>query len=259
MNYDCSSPPSYSQGMNKYWIPHKDIHKKVITSHIQFYLGSDATVRSYTKDGEDGFLITTPGECLTDEQIDDLCNKSMEMWERQAAARSLAAADGSSSSLSISPKAPLKRPLHQPVVIARAGGRRSSHSKSHTHSNRSSASSSSSSHHHHGRHSHNHSYSRQQQYFQYPQQQQQRQLPRSQQQHQHHNHQEQQQQQQHHHQQPNPQQYRGPQNQPYIQQHQYYPQPSSTQSQQAVQPCHSGWEPLSPTLDSAVSEAERLY
>lgn len=48
--YYCSSPPSYSQGMNKYWIPHKDIHKKVIMTHIQFYLGSDATVRSYTKD-----------------------------------------------------------------------------------------------------------------------------------------------------------------------------------------------------------------
>ena len=48
--YYCASPPSYSQGMNKYWIPHKDIHKKVIMTHIQFYLGSDATVRSYTKD-----------------------------------------------------------------------------------------------------------------------------------------------------------------------------------------------------------------
>lgn len=36
--------------MNKYWIPHKDIHKKVIMTHIQFYLGADATVRSYTKD-----------------------------------------------------------------------------------------------------------------------------------------------------------------------------------------------------------------
>ena len=48
-NYQASSRLS-TQNMNKYWIPHKDIHKKVITTHIQFYLGSDATVRSYTKD-----------------------------------------------------------------------------------------------------------------------------------------------------------------------------------------------------------------
>ncbi|KAL1902674.1 hypothetical protein Sste5346_001116 [Sporothrix stenoceras] len=241
MDYYCSSPPSYSQGMNKYWIPHKDIHKKVIMTHIQFYLGADATVRSYTKDGEDGFLITTPGECLTDEQIDDLCIKSMEMWERQAAAR---ATDGTSSSSSTSPKAPLKRPLHQPVVIARAGGRRSS-----SHSHRSSSSSSSSTHHHHhSRHNHSHSYSRQQ-YSQYPQQQQQRQLPRLQQSPQHRGPQ----------QQPHPQQHQ--QQQLYAQPHNYLP-PSrspSSQSQRAVHPYHTGWESLSPAHDSAVPEVERLY
>ncbi|CAK7224303.1 hypothetical protein SBRCBS47491_005503 [Sporothrix bragantina] len=114
-NYQPSSR-STSQNMNKYWIPHKDIHKKVIMTHIQFYLGSEATVRSYTKDGEDGFLITTPGACLTDEQIDDICIKSMEMWERQAAARMLASDGTSAMSSSTSPKAPLKRPLHQPLI-----------------------------------------------------------------------------------------------------------------------------------------------
>ena len=40
-----SSPP-----MNKYWIPHLDIHKKVITAELQLYLGPQATVRPYTKD-----------------------------------------------------------------------------------------------------------------------------------------------------------------------------------------------------------------
>jgi len=96
--------------MNKYWIPHLDIHKKVITAELQYYLGPEATVRAFTKDGEDGFLITTPGPCLSDEQIDDICVKSKEMWERQAAARSTA-----------DPDKPLKRPLHQPVVISRGG------------------------------------------------------------------------------------------------------------------------------------------
>ncbi|KAK4041802.1 hypothetical protein C8A01DRAFT_14500 [Parachaetomium inaequale] len=101
---------SSSSSMNKYWIPHLDIHKKVITQELQFYLGPEATVRSFTRDGEDGFLITTPGACLTDEQIDDICVKSKEMWEKQAAARAAGAATRV-----------LKRPLHQPVVISKAG------------------------------------------------------------------------------------------------------------------------------------------
>ncbi|KAK1770983.1 hypothetical protein QBC33DRAFT_511781 [Phialemonium atrogriseum] len=93
---------SSSSEMNKYWIPHLDIHKKVITQELQYYLGPGAT-------GEDGFLITTPGPCLTDEQIDDICVKSKEMWERQAAARA-----------QTKPEKPLKRPLHQPVLISKA-------------------------------------------------------------------------------------------------------------------------------------------
>ncbi|KUI74087.1 hypothetical protein VM1G_09725 [Cytospora mali] len=106
---------SSSSSMNKYWVPHLDIHKKVITQELQYYLGPEATVRPYTREGEDGFLITTPGPCLSDEQIDDICVKSKEMWERQAAARA-----------TTPPEKPLKRPLHQPVVIAKAGSSESS-------------------------------------------------------------------------------------------------------------------------------------
>ncbi|KAH7148683.1 hypothetical protein EDB81DRAFT_933094 [Dactylonectria macrodidyma] len=58
-----------SSSMNKYWIPHLDIHKKVITQELQYYLGPEATVRPYTLEGEDGFLITTPGSCLTDVSV----------------------------------------------------------------------------------------------------------------------------------------------------------------------------------------------
>ena len=39
-----------SSSMNKYWIPHLDIHKKVITQELQFYLGPQATVRPYTRE-----------------------------------------------------------------------------------------------------------------------------------------------------------------------------------------------------------------
>ncbi|KAI1439176.1 hypothetical protein GGR50DRAFT_690529 [Xylaria sp. CBS 124048] len=94
--------------MNRYWIPHHDIDKKVITQELQCYLGPEATVRPYTRQGEDGFLITTPGGPLTDEQIDDICLKSKEMWDRQAAAKAQQ-----------NPDKPLKRPLHQPILISK--------------------------------------------------------------------------------------------------------------------------------------------
>ncbi|KAI0171250.1 hypothetical protein BJ166DRAFT_217787 [Pestalotiopsis sp. NC0098] len=55
-----------SDSVNRYWIPHIDIHKRVITQELQYYLGPDATVRPFTREGEDGFLITTPGACLSD-------------------------------------------------------------------------------------------------------------------------------------------------------------------------------------------------
>lgn len=41
---------SSSAAMNKYWIPHLDIHKKVITQELQYYLGPEATVRSFTRE-----------------------------------------------------------------------------------------------------------------------------------------------------------------------------------------------------------------
>ncbi|KAI0186475.1 hypothetical protein EV127DRAFT_171955 [Xylaria flabelliformis] len=100
-----------SAPMNKYWIPHHEINKKVITQELQCYLGPEATVRPYTRQGEDGYLITTPGACLTDEQIDDICLKSKELWERQAAAKAQQNLEK-----------PLKRPLHQPVLISKGSG-----------------------------------------------------------------------------------------------------------------------------------------
>ncbi|KAF7896276.1 hypothetical protein EAF00_006290 [Botryotinia globosa] len=106
-----------SSQLNRYWIPNLDINKRVITKEIQYYLGPESTLRPYTRDGEDGYLISTPGECLTDEQIDDICIKSKELWEKQAAARAKKESDKQ-----------LKRPLHQPVVISRGSKSRSSRS-----------------------------------------------------------------------------------------------------------------------------------
>ncbi|KAI5462453.1 hypothetical protein BGZ63DRAFT_423708 [Mariannaea sp. PMI_226] len=117
-----------SSPMNKYWIPHLDIHRKVITQELQYYLGPDATVRPYTLEGEDGFLITTPGSCLTDEQIDDICRKSKDIWDRQAAAKAQQ-----------HPEKLLKRPLHQPIIVSRGGSdssSRRSDSRHHYHGRR---------------------------------------------------------------------------------------------------------------------------
>ena len=55
---------------------------------------------------------------LLKEQIDDICRKSKEVWEKQAAARSKKESDKK-----------LKRPLHQPVVVSR--GSKSGSSRHH--------------------------------------------------------------------------------------------------------------------------------
>lgn len=71
-----------SSNNNEYWLPNTDINRKVIVSEIQFYLGPNSHARPYTRavsiqsliandqandmKGEDGFLISTPGPCLTD-------------------------------------------------------------------------------------------------------------------------------------------------------------------------------------------------
>lgn len=56
---------------------------------------------------------------ITKEQIDDICRKSKEVWEKQAAARM-------KNDKSEGPEKPLKRPLNQPILVSRAtdSGRR---------------------------------------------------------------------------------------------------------------------------------------
>ncbi|TAQ91446.1 hypothetical protein B7494_g180 [Chlorociboria aeruginascens] len=90
--------------MNRYWIPNLEINKKVITKDIQYYLGPEATVRPFTRE----------------EQIDDICLKSKEEWEKQAAARSKKESEDWDK---------LKRPLHQPVVVSRGSKSKSDFSR----------------------------------------------------------------------------------------------------------------------------------
>lgn len=37
-----------SSSLNRYWIPHLDIHRKIITQELQYHLGPQAMVRPYT-------------------------------------------------------------------------------------------------------------------------------------------------------------------------------------------------------------------
>ncbi|KAI1053946.1 hypothetical protein LB507_007196 [Fusarium sp. FIESC RH6] len=69
---------------------------KVITQELQYYLGPQATVRPYT----------------LEEQIDDICRKSKDLWDRQAAVK-----------VQQNPEKLLKRPLHQPVIVSRGSSR----------------------------------------------------------------------------------------------------------------------------------------
>lgn len=41
---------SSSSSMNRWWIPNTDIHKRVITQELPYYLGPEATVRPYTRE-----------------------------------------------------------------------------------------------------------------------------------------------------------------------------------------------------------------
>ncbi|VTT60849.1 unnamed protein product [Fusarium fujikuroi] len=125
-----------SSSMNKYWIPHQDIHRKVITQELQYYLGPQATVRPYTLEPNGYPLLMNsnvgrgwiphhhsrilPDRCWSLlEQIDDICRKSKDLWDRQAAAK-----------VQQNPEKLLKRPLHQPVIVSR-GSSRDSHRRYH--------------------------------------------------------------------------------------------------------------------------------
>ncbi|ELQ41777.1 hypothetical protein OOU_Y34scaffold00255g75 [Pyricularia oryzae Y34] len=69
-----------------YWIPNIDIHRKVIVAEIRYYLGPEASVRTY---------------------------------QNEAEARQSSGSGGSSSA--DAEQKTLKRPWHKPVVISRGG------------------------------------------------------------------------------------------------------------------------------------------
>ena len=53
----------------QYFVPGYLISRNIICSHIQFFLGPYASVRPYSYQGREGYLVTTPGQPLTEVRI----------------------------------------------------------------------------------------------------------------------------------------------------------------------------------------------
>ncbi|EAW09710.1 uncharacterized protein ACLA_039250 [Aspergillus clavatus NRRL 1] len=70
--------------VQQYWLPGYGLSRHIVLGHIQYFLGPSATVRPYTYQGREGYLIV--GVPLTREQIDDLAVMSKE-YERQESLR----------------------------------------------------------------------------------------------------------------------------------------------------------------------------
>ena len=51
--------------VKSYFVPGFGISRHIIFSHIQIYLGPDASVRPYSYRGREGYLVTAPGQPLT--------------------------------------------------------------------------------------------------------------------------------------------------------------------------------------------------
>lgn len=80
--------------VQQYWLPGFGLSRHIVLGHIQFFLGPSATVRPYTYQGREGYLII--GVPLTRDQIDDLAAMSRE-YERHEAARMANRASGEPS------------------------------------------------------------------------------------------------------------------------------------------------------------------
>ncbi|KAJ5793617.1 hypothetical protein N7457_000216 [Penicillium paradoxum] len=70
--------------VQQYWLPGYGLSRHIVLGQIQYFLGPSATVRPYTYQAREGYLIN--GVPLTREQIDDLMVMSRE-YEKQEATR----------------------------------------------------------------------------------------------------------------------------------------------------------------------------
>ncbi|KAJ9636163.1 hypothetical protein H2204_005435 [Knufia peltigerae] len=98
-----------------YWLPGYGLSRHIVLRQMQYHLGPTATVRPYSYQGREGYLIN--GRELTKEQIDDLKRQSRE-YERQQTIRM----SGRPMTTTESPE----RDINEPIVVT-IGSRRSAY------------------------------------------------------------------------------------------------------------------------------------
>ncbi|RAL01675.1 uncharacterized protein BO80DRAFT_354087 [Aspergillus ibericus CBS 121593] len=101
--------------VQQYWLPGYGLSRHIVLGHIQYFLGPSASVRPYSYQGRDGYLIV--GVPLTREQIDDLATMSRE-YERQESLRMAGDAGISSSTRQTEPY------INEIVPVGMSGSRR---------------------------------------------------------------------------------------------------------------------------------------
>ncbi|KAJ6167817.1 hypothetical protein N7497_000660 [Penicillium chrysogenum] len=139
--------------IQQYWLPGYGLSRHVVLGHIQYFLGPSATVRPYSYQGREGYLINgvpltrvcSPSlfkhelkpekekenrtlhitNCSEQEQIDDLAVMSRE-YETQEATRMAHNSSGASTSSSSSDNSVAQSEpyINEIIPISQPGGRR---------------------------------------------------------------------------------------------------------------------------------------
>ena len=80
----CLSAMSSSAGVQEYWLPGFSLSRKIVLSNIHYFLGPSATVRPFTYQGREGYLINgslltrvSTTASLADISLTPFSNKSM--------------------------------------------------------------------------------------------------------------------------------------------------------------------------------------
>ncbi|KAJ5494118.1 hypothetical protein N7463_010205 [Penicillium fimorum] len=109
--------------VQQYWLPGYGLSRHIVLGHIHYFLGPSATVRPYSYQGREGYLIN--GVPLTREQIDDLAVMSRE-YEKQEATRMAHNTTGGSTSSSNSDNSAIHPEpyINEIIPISQPGARR---------------------------------------------------------------------------------------------------------------------------------------
>lgn len=86
-----------SNGYTSYFVPGYGISRHVIFTNIHYYLGPYASVRPFSYQQREGYLVSNPGPPLTKSQIEDLQYLSKN-YEQQEAERMIRASGAMSAS-----------------------------------------------------------------------------------------------------------------------------------------------------------------